>query len=120
MESNQGGAMPDGDDGRVRQNLAQHAVDFRFQLLVKRRCRLIEEQPIRLIENSPRDSQTLLLAARKALGSVVLADNLTGQRCETGELQGFAHGLVTVGPRDGGVGHRGLQRARGYVRALRQ
>jgi hypothetical protein len=67
--------MPDGDDGRVRQNLPQHTVDFRFQFLVKCRCRLIEEQPIRLVENRPRDGQTLLLAARKALGPVVLAVN---------------------------------------------
>ena len=44
MQSEQRGAMPDGDDGHVRQNCAQHAVDFRFQLFVKRRCRLIEEQ----------------------------------------------------------------------------
>src|SRR5580693_8058938 len=78
MQCNQRGAMPDGNDGHARQNLAQHAVDFRFQLLVKRRCRLIEKQPIRLVENSPRDSQTLLLAARKALGPVVLAVDFAG------------------------------------------
>ena len=64
MQCNQRGAVADGDDGRIRQNLAKHAVDFGFQLLVKRRRRLIKEQPIRLVENSPRDSQTLLLAAR--------------------------------------------------------
>ena len=85
MQCNQGGTMPDGDDSRVRQNLAQRAIDFRFQLLVKRRCRLIEEQPIRLVENSTRNSQPLLLAARKALGPVVFAVNLARKRCETGE-----------------------------------
>ncbi len=94
--------MPDGDDGRARQNLPQHAVDFPFQLLVKRRRRFIEEQPIRLIEDRPRYSHTLLLAARKALGPVVLATDFAGKRCETGELQSLAHGLVTVGIRDGG------------------
>jgi hypothetical protein len=86
LQCNQRRAMPDRDDGRVRQNLAQHAADFRFQLLVKRRCRLIEEQPIRLVENSPRDSQTLLLAARKALGPVVLALDFASERRETNEL----------------------------------
>ena len=40
---------------------------------------LIEEHPIRLLQNSPRDRQTLLLAARKALGPVVLAVNLAGK-----------------------------------------
>jgi hypothetical protein len=64
MQCNQRRAVPDRDDGRVWQNLGQHAVDFRFQLLVKRRCRLIQEQPIRLVKNSPRYSQPLLLAAR--------------------------------------------------------
>jgi competence transcription factor ComK len=52
MQRYQRGAMPDEDDGRIRQNLAQRAVDFRFQLLVKRRCRLIEKQPIGSVENS--------------------------------------------------------------------
>jgi len=33
--------MPDGDNRCLRQNLAQHAVDLGFQLLVKRRYRLI-------------------------------------------------------------------------------
>src|SRR5215469_14319718 len=60
MQCNQRGAMPDRDDGRVRQNLGENMVDFRFQLLVKRRCRLIEKQPIWLLKNSPRNSQTLL------------------------------------------------------------
>jgi hypothetical protein len=55
MQRDQRRTMADRDDRRVRQDLAQHAVDFRFQLLVERRCRLIEEQPIRLVENSPRD-----------------------------------------------------------------
>jgi hypothetical protein len=59
MQRNQRRAMADRDDGRIWQNLAQHTVDFRFQLLVKRRCCLIEEQPIRLVENGPRDRQTL-------------------------------------------------------------
>src|SRR6516164_7202140 len=63
IQRDQRRTMADRDDRRVRQDLAQHAVDFRFQLLVERRCRLIEEQPIRLVENSPRDRQTLLLAS---------------------------------------------------------
>jgi hypothetical protein len=37
MQRHQRGTMTDRDDRRVRQDLAQHAVDFRFQLLVERR-----------------------------------------------------------------------------------
>src|SRR5262249_33654444 len=84
------------------------------------RCRFIEKQPIWLVKNSPRDSQTLLLTARKALRPVVLAVDFAGKRCETGEFQGLAHGLVTVGALDGGVGHCSLQRARRDIRPLRQ
>jgi hypothetical protein len=88
MQRNQRGTMPDGDDRPVRKNSARHAADFRFHLLVKRRCRFIKEQPIRLVENSPRDRQTLLLAARKALGPVVRAVNFAGKPRETCELEG--------------------------------
>ena len=41
MQCNQRGAMPDGNDRRVRQNLDQHSVDFGFELFVKGRRRLI-------------------------------------------------------------------------------
>ena len=80
MQRDQRRTMADRDDRRVRQDRAQHAVDFRFQLLVERRCRLIEEQPIRLVENSPRDRQTLLLATGKTLGPVVFAVDFAGER----------------------------------------
>ena len=68
MQCDQRGAMPDGDDGRVRQNLARHAVDLRFQRLVKHRRHLTEEQPIRL-SRIARDSQTVPLVARKGAGA---------------------------------------------------
>ena len=42
MQRHQRRTMADRDDRRVRQDPAQHAVDFRFQPLVERRCRLIE------------------------------------------------------------------------------
>jgi len=120
MQRHQRRTMADRDNRRVRQDLAQHAVDFRFQLLVERRCRLIEKQPIRLVENSPRDRQTLLLATGKTLGPVVFAVDFAGERRQQRELQSPAHGLVTMGFGNGGVGHRGLQSARGYVGTLWQ
>jgi hypothetical protein len=50
----------------------------------------------------------LLFAARPALRPVFLAVDFTGKRLETGELQGLAYGLVTIGAYDGGIDDRGL------------
>ena len=70
----------DGDDGRVRQNLARHAVDLRFQRLVKRRRHLTEEQPIRLSRIARAIARRCRSSPEKALGPVVLVVNLAGNR----------------------------------------
>jgi len=80
MQCDQRGAMPDGDDGRVRQNLARHAVDLRFQRLVKRRRHLTEEQPIRLSRIARAIARRCRSSPEKALGPVVLVVNLAGNR----------------------------------------
>src|SRR5258708_18885975 len=59
--------MPDADHCRVPRRLSHQPIELRFTLFIERRCRLIEEDGLRLGEQDPREGQTLLLAARRTV-----------------------------------------------------
>src|SRR3990170_5352860 len=63
-------AVADGDDGRAGQPLDQQTIELRFRPLVERGRRLVEEQPLRLLQERARDRQSLLLPAGKLVGPV--------------------------------------------------
>src|SRR5689334_9971749 len=65
VEGGEGGAMPDRDDGGVRQPLAQQLIERRFGRFIERRRRLVEEEIIRRMQQRARDAEPLLLAERE-------------------------------------------------------
>src|SRR6516164_10084002 len=70
VELNKTRAVADGDDSRIGQPVEQQAIKLGLGRLVQGGCRLVQEQPIGLLQERAGDRQTLLLAARQLVGPI--------------------------------------------------
>ena len=77
--------MADRDDARVGQALFERRVDVGFERFVERGGGFVEEEPVGLREQRPRDRDTLLLAAGEALTPIAFLIELA---LELGQLRG--------------------------------
>ncbi len=63
VELNEARPVADGDDSRFRQPLEQEVIERRLGALIERARRLVEEQPLRFLQERAGDGEPLLLAA---------------------------------------------------------
>ena len=78
---------------------ARIRVEFGLELLVERRGRFVEEQPVRPHQQRAGDREALLLAAGKALRPDLLAIELVGEKAEMRIASARADVLVRIGVR---------------------
>ena len=76
----------DRNDSRVRQVLAEHPVDSRLGFFVETRHRLVEKEPVGLVEIRTSQCQALLLSAGKGLLPVQTFVESPRQCVQTKEL----------------------------------
>src|SRR2546428_12318033 len=67
------------EQGDLREPLAQEPVEARLGRLVQRRGRLVEEEPVRLLDKGAREGDPLLLARREPQRPVVGSIEPSGQ-----------------------------------------
>jgi len=99
--------------------LHQHPVEFGLELLVERRGRFVQQQPVGLLEQRTGDRQALLLAAGEALRPNFLAVELVRQRADPGIGERPADVLVLVSIRFARIRNGGTQCSNRDVGLLR-
>src|SRR6185295_11109818 len=62
MEGTERRSMADAEYRRLREPLAHQLIQARLRPLVDRRGRLVEKEPVGLLDQGPREGQSLLLA----------------------------------------------------------
>src|SRR5689334_14462141 len=87
VECLQARPVPDRYYGRLRQLLGNQLVEACLRGFVQRRRRLVEEQPVGLLQERPRDADTLLLAAGKLVCPLIRLVEPAGQIAEPDGLQ---------------------------------
>src|SRR5205823_6620534 len=104
-------------EGDVREPLAQEPVEARFGRLVQCRGRLVEEEPVGLLDEGTREGDPLLLARREPQRPVVGFIESSGQLRELHCRERLAQGRIVRLARKA---HYVPQRADREVRLLRE
>src|SRR5262245_49653088 len=77
------GAMGDVDDSRLREALAERAVDLALASLVEGGGRLVEEEPVRAVQERASEREALLLAAAQQEAPVLRLVEPVGEGLES-------------------------------------
>src|SRR5262249_34026078 len=86
--------MADAEDRRLRQPLAQQSIETRFGRLVERRGRLVEKEPLGLLDQGAREGNTLLLARGELKRPVRALVQASAELAEADHLERLAQGFV--------------------------
>src|SRR5262245_60644557 len=87
VERGEARAVANRDDGRAGQPLDHEVIERGLRGLVERARRLVEEEPLRLLQQCARDRKPLLLAARKLVGPIRRVVELSDERAESDRFQ---------------------------------
>src|SRR5215470_898175 len=112
--------MADAEQRRLWELLAHQPIKVRLRLLVQRRGRLIEKEPVGLLDQGPREGDSLLLAGGKLERPV---DGLVEPAGELRESHGFeclAQRFVVHTARRHRIAHHVSKRTDRQVRPLRE
>ena len=112
--------MADAEHRRLGKPLAHQPIEARLRRLVHRRSRLVEKEPLGLLDQGPREGDALLLAGgkpKRPVGGVVEAH---GELGESHDLERFAQGPVLHTASRHRITHHVAEHADRQVRPLRQ
>jgi hypothetical protein len=112
--------MADAEHGRLCEPFAQQPIEVRLRCLIHRRGRLVEEEPVGLLDEDPCEGNALLLARgeleRPARGLV----EAPGELREPHGLERLAQCCIADAPHGHRKAHHVPERADRQVRPLRQ
>src|SRR5262249_60952515 len=102
VEAAQGPAMAAAEARRLRQALARQSIEARLGRLVERRGRLVEKEPLGLLDQGAREGDALLLARGELKRPVRVLVQAPAELAEADRLERLAQGFV----RDAAARHR--------------
>src|SRR6267142_2199335 len=120
MERTQGRPMADAEHRRLREPLAHQPIESRLRRLVQRRGRLVQKEPVGLLDQGSREGHALLLAGgelERPVGDLV---ETPGELLEVHRLERLAQRLVVHTARGHWIAHHVPEHPDRQVRPLRE
>src|SRR5882724_3074739 len=105
--------MADRDERSARQPLLEQSIKRFLVLLGQRRRCLIEEEPVRCVEQRARESEPLLLAAGQHLSPVLAPLEIGRERAQADGLQRLSDLSIAELGRVSRISHGAFERADG-------